>query len=520
MSKTVQRILWVVGLFVLAVSIASSTVYASSADVGIEPAYPVQGNDRTRSIYIMSLKAGEEGANGIRLINNGKEAHIVNIYPVDSSVSVDGSFSCRQKAEEVKAVGGWVTLDKTDLTIEPGEQVVVDFTVKVPSGTGPGEHNGCIAVQDQKNLPAKSGEGILLGFRSAIRLSITTPGKIIKKLTINTVEVERQKDGSYQVSPIAKNEGNVSLDVKSYAQLESIFGQLSKLKNDATCIVMPGATMACPYVFERPYWGGIYKAKTSLSYDADPLTEIGQTESKQQRVRKDSAWFVAFPDPLAGAAELAVLLVILWFIITPIRRRLRKRHVLSRWEKHIVTEGETLMSIAHERGAKWRTIAKHNRLKAPYLIEAGVPIIVPKVVATKTRKQRSKVWKSELDWFDDESTDLAANEAPVSRRTAIATTAAKPRQEQPKEPQTRSEEALESQTPTYGGWVSPRSSSYQDEEEFDEDSVDWREGADESELKKLENIKGLTAVPKIKSIWDSGKAKNEKPKKHRKKRTK
>ena len=481
-------------------------VWAAASDVGIEPAVVDEHNPRTQSIFIMSVKPGEQGKNGVRLVNSGKSSHTVNVYAVDGTTSVDGSFSCRQKAEPVKLVGGWVQLEKQDVTLEPGEQTVVNFTVDVPKGVEPGEHNGCIAVQDQANLPAKTGEGILLGFRSAIRLAVVTPGKIVKKLELKRVDVTRQKTGEYQVSPIAHNTGNVSLDVKSYAQLFSVFGQQSVLKSDATCPVMPGATMACPYTFEQPYWGGIYKAKTSLLYNTDPNTVVGQTTHEQLRVSKDSAWFFARPALPAALAEVSVLVVLVWLIATPIRRVIRRRRIIKRWEKYVVQTGDTLMTIAAARGASWRNIAKHNHIKAPYIVEVGRPIIVPKPKQTKMQRSVKKSKKSEIDWFDDE---LATPNVPVQQAASEAT------------PPVRTEAVRPQPSATLPtDWISPRESSY-DLEEYDEDFVDWREGADRREVVSIEHrLQGYAATPRLNKQIERPQKSSSKPKRpKRKKRT-
>lgn len=445
----------------------SPVVFASGADVGIEPAYPVEGNDRSESIFIMAIKPQETGKNGIRLINSGKETHTVEIYPTDGSSSVDGSFSCRQKAEPLKAVGSWVTLTKQKLTIEPGKQEVIDFSVAVPKGTDPGEHNGCIAVQDLANLPATKGEGVLLGFRSAIRLAVTVPGDIKKDLSFRSVNVSSGKDGGYVVAPVATNNGNVSLDVKSYSQIESIFGQKSEIKTNTNCPVIPKATLStCSSLFEAPYWGGVYKARVSLSYNSDPNDGIGEKVTKQKRVSKTSSYFIAWPDPVASLAYVVGIATLLWILITPLRRKIRRRRIIQNWEKYIVQNGDTIMSIAAARNAKWKRIAKFNHLKAPYALEAGKILVVPKTQAGKPKKPKKKR-QNELDWIlnDNQLTSPSQAElAPPLAPTVPAQPTSRLVAEEPRQPQTQSQppapQSLLSHQSSALSWTSPRESSY------------------------------------------------------------
>lgn len=498
---------------IVALSVFAPSVFASSADVGIEPAYPRADNERTQSIFIMQLKPEESAKDGLHLVNSGKEAHTVEIYATDSSYSVDGSFSCRQHAEDVKDVGTWVKLDKTDVTLQAGEQVVVDFNVSVPKGTSPGEHDGCIAVQDKVNLPATSGSGVLLGFRSAVRLAVTVPGKIIKKLDIVRVEIKHVANRGVSVSSIARNSGNVSLDVTARAQLVSLFGQESAVKSDATYPIMQGSTTGWAYVFNGAYWGGIYKARTSLSYNADPNAGLGQGTSSQQRVRKDSGWFVVLPDPLAAVAELAAVGAVIWLIATPIRRRLHRRYVIKNWQKHIVGEGETLALIAKARGAKWKKIARQNHIKAPYIVEPGRTIMVPKQSTTTKKskpKKRVKAVRSELDWLADEE------QVPVEPVQQVTTVP--PVERTPVAPVDVVEQ------PEQVGWQSPQQVAVYDStdtptsrveqsrqptsvnplfpEPENADLPDWRDGASEDELRQFGVLGDSSSVPLLQDSWN------------------
>ncbi len=526
MRNTVQKLAVLFLGTILSASLFSPAVLASSADVGIEPAYPTADNERTQSIFIMRLKPEEQGKNGIRLINSGKDAHTVEIYPTDSSSSVDGSFSCRQHAEAVKDVGTWVKLDKTKLTLQAGEQTVVDFTVNVPKGAGPGEHDGCIAVQDIENLPAKSGSGVLLGFRSAIRLAVTVPGKIVKKLDIVKIDIKHVENRGISVSAIAKNSGNVSLDVTARAQLVSVLGQETKIKSDAKYPIMQGATTGWPYVFDGPYWGGIYKARTSLSYNADPNAGLGQNESNQQRIRKDSGWFVAYPHPLAAAAELLVFVAIIWLLATPLRRRLQRRRVIKRWQKYVVAEGETLATIAKARNVKWKKIAKHNRIKAPYLIEAGRTIMVPKPGKAKKASRRPKAVGSELDWLSSEESlapvvPSAPSPAPVPVPVQATIPAAERHVSPPEPPQPQSDwYPPQNDAPSHDSSRSPipPSSAVRPvapnplfPEPEDTDFPDWREGASEDELRQLGVIADSASISQIQDSWSIDEEDTKKP---------
>ncbi len=378
--RGVTRVLLAV-VFVAA-SFAPS-VTAQSSSVGVTPAFPSEDNPRTSAIFIHTIKPGESASDGIMVVNNTKETRTVNLGVVDSSASVDGSFSCKQNTEKQTKVGTWIQLEKKSVELAAGTNEVVKFSINVPKGTGPGEHGGCITAQDTKSYGAKKGAGVLLGFRSAVRVAITVPGKIVKKLSIIRVETKRLPDGNYSVSPVAKNSGNVSLDVQTRAQLVSKFGQQTPIKDDAKYPIMPGATMGWPYVFERPFWGGFYKARVSISYNADPADGLGVHVDETKKVRAESSYFFMIPAPKAVVIYAVALLSPLVLLVWRLRKRRMSARIGKNWQTYIVRSGDTLVSLAAERGIRWRKLAKMNHIRAPFAITKGQEILVPSTVVDK-----------------------------------------------------------------------------------------------------------------------------------------
>ena len=247
-------------------------------------------------------------------------------------------FRAAKQSEARKEVGTWVNaIQANRLTIEPNAARGCGLQ-RSPchKGQAPASTTAVSRCRISRICHQRPGEGVLLGFRSAIRLAVRVPGKIVKQLEFVRIGIEPNHDGTIIVSPVAKNTGNVSLDVQSYAQLVGLLGQKTKVENNTSCPIIPGATLtSCSSTFERPYWGGLYKARTSLSYNSNVADTIGDKASKTKRISMTSAYFVSWPDPLAGLAEVAALLAIVWLIITPFRRRVRRRRIIRNWEKYV-----------------------------------------------------------------------------------------------------------------------------------------------------------------------------------------
>lgn len=374
---------------------AAPQVLAETGSIGIAPAFPKPNNARSRSIFILTLKGGEVVEDGVRVYNYTSESRTVLVDVVDSISATDGSFSCKQNSENKTAVGKWIKLAAKEVTVSPKSNELVTFTVSVPDKVAPGEHGACITAQDTKNVAAKSGAGVLLGFRNAIRVAITVPGKIVKDLRIEKVDVARNEKGNYTVSPISKNTGNVSLDVKARAQLKSFFGEQTEVKA-ADYPVIAGATTGWAFEFKQPFWGGFYRAYTSLSYNANPATGLGdQVNGEQKKIRRDTGYFFMMPKPQALAVELSLPLLALGALISTLRRKHIRRTAYKKLESYTVQAGDTIVSIAAAHACKWKKLAKLNGLRPPYMLQSGQIVLLPKTAA-KHRKKRSD-WQEVAD---------------------------------------------------------------------------------------------------------------------------
>lgn len=476
---------------------------AETGSIGIIPAFPKEGNLRSHSIFIHTLKGGESVDDGVRVYNYTKESRTVKIDAVDSIAASDGSFSCKQNSEDKTEVGAWVTVSSKEVTIPAETNELVTFTINVPKGVDPGEHGACITAQDTKNMGSKEKSGIILGFRNAIRMAITVPGKIVKKLTIMKIDVGRNEKGNYTVSPVSHNGGNVSLDVTSRVQLRGMFGEETKVQS-ATYPVIARATTGWAFEFKQPFWGGFYRAYTSIAYDADPSSGLGDKTGKEQKVRKDTGYFFMMPTPKALAVELAVPLLIIFAIFTFLRRRYLRKVAPKKLLKYTVAEGDTIVSIAQAHGVKWKRLARVNGLKVPYLLVEGETVYIPKRGRLPKKPKRLK---AEEDWLVEKTV-----------RQEPKATSGKKLEHIEKHPVTGTKSATElaeESVPVQNDWISPRSASpsyphaarsYVPNPQFpepdDSDFPDWREGATDEELMHLGVLKDSASIPKLQNTFE------------------
>lgn len=247
--------------------VSTTSVYASGG-VGGRPANPDPDNPRTTSIFIYQLKGGQTKSDQIYLSNGSDAQETVEIYAVDGVAANTGVLTCEQQVESRDEVGKWIKLAKSEATLAPRGNELIDFTVTVPANADVGEHNGCIAIQRKGDEGATTGN-VRVKTRQAVRVSVLVPGKIHREVTVDSfkAEAEFQKQ-KFEV--VLKNKGNVSADVDIALRLKDVFGN-EVYKNGGQYAAIPNQKLQLNFEGDfKPFFGGWYTASANIAYDKRP----------------------------------------------------------------------------------------------------------------------------------------------------------------------------------------------------------------------------------------------------------
>jgi LysM repeat protein len=347
--------------------------------LGGRPANPQEENPRSASIFIYRLEPNASASDGVKLFNNTGETKTIALGSVDSAPSNDGAFACSQEADPKNDVGSWITFDTNTVTLNNGEEKTVNFTIKTPENVSVGEHSGCITMRDAQQNPTANQNGVVLTFRSAIRVAVTIPGDIVKAVSFTGIDITPHTTNAqlYTIRPSIVNTGNVSLDTKLDVRLKNMVGGTVASKQ-ATYPVLAASSAKWSFDVDRPFWGGWYKAEAIATYNSNPSDGIGeQTSNQQQTVSIESKTLFIAPTPLAALIEGLILLALIGAIILLIAK-LRQRSLIAKtWQMHTVEDSETIQTIAEQYGISWKKLAQANKLKAPFTLAAGKSIKVP-----------------------------------------------------------------------------------------------------------------------------------------------
>jgi hypothetical protein len=276
-------------------------------------------------------------------------------------------------------------LAKSEVTLEGHSEEVVPFTVDVPAGADVGEHNGCIAIQDVRKNEA-GGNGIVLSFRSALRVAVMVPGQIRASLSIKEFNVTTLKD-KIQASPLLRNSGNVSIDSKLDVFIKNIFGGEIET-GGGKFPILRDTESRFNVELKSPFWGGWYNVGGSVAYN--PLQTTKQAANLSEPQTLPTRTLFIMPDPRALAIEIGVVAFIVAGIAFAVWRAIHARMMHRRSYEHEVIEGDDIETLAQQNHTTWKTIAKLNHLKPPYHLLPGAKIKIP----GKRKPSHSKPKKS------------------------------------------------------------------------------------------------------------------------------
>lgn len=368
------------------IALAPLTSAIETANIGILPANPRDDNPRTSSIFVHEMELGQSAEDGVTVLNNSNEEKTLLVYPVDTDSASDGAFACAQKAQQATAVGSWIKLAKERVTLAPNTSETIPFTITLPaSGVDVGEHNGCIAVQEDEPAEQNNGNGIVLSFRSALRVAILVPGEVNAHLSFTDI-IREITASKVTVSPIIENQGNVSVDANLKVRLTNIFG-MDASSSDGTFAVLSDQTSRFNIELDRPYWGGFYKQHVSATYQ--PLRFTDSTDGKSDTINADSEWVFIQPSPTASLIIVGGLIAIAATIIALLWRRRNYKLMTANTSSYTVKTDDNLQSIAATANISWKSLAKINGIKPPYTLTTGQKIKVPAVYEKASRPKKS-----------------------------------------------------------------------------------------------------------------------------------
>lgn len=257
-----------VGLAALVVlmSVCMSTMRASAAGESSLTFGPtsqrisLQPGEKYRSSVIVSNPATSIGDTKFALF----------VYPY--TVTNDDYDPAFDKMNTYTQIVDWITLDKTEGTLAPNDNMEIGFTIDVPEDAPAGGQYAAIVAQDMTNLGNSNSGNVQIANISAVGSIVVAD---VAGQTREYGEIFENNMPSFVLSApfIAsagvKNTGNVHTDAKSVLQVWPLFSDEEIYTNeeseDNTKLILPDTTRYFFNTWEDAPAIGIFRVKQTVT---------------------------------------------------------------------------------------------------------------------------------------------------------------------------------------------------------------------------------------------------------------
>jgi len=204
----------------------------------------------------------------------------------------------------------WVTLDRTEIALNPGEETTVRISIAVPENATPGSHFGGMFVS--MDPPRLRSTGAAVGYEVANIISIRVAGDAIESAQIRSFSTDNfiYSRPTIDFTARIENKGTVLVRPVGPVEVHNMFGKRVALltMNESRGGVFPLSerTFSIKWEDEGPGFGR-YEAILSMVYgDQGRQATISSTAS---------FWILPMNIILPAAGVLALLLLIVFVVV-------------------------------------------------------------------------------------------------------------------------------------------------------------------------------------------------------------
>jgi len=274
----------------------------------------------------LALAPGGVANESIRVANNGTEPLKALLYTSDVSYNEQGDPTYVRPTgapgEFLRSPASWLSLRAPDATkiiantpyieLEPGEEIEIDFELRVPGNATPGDYNSIIFFEMFDTVDAEAGATSRVAGRIGARIVLRVAGDIVDEIDVAPFSVRSFVIGG--VVPYSfrvVNEGNI--DKRYVPSLVVLDGSESERMRS---VVESSAVVYAQN--QREYVGGLrlenasfgrFTMRIEIAYDRETGAEPGTVVP--ERLRKERTFWVV-PLWLAIAAIATFGVPALW----------------------------------------------------------------------------------------------------------------------------------------------------------------------------------------------------------------
>lgn len=248
---------------IVGLALAATLLVAVDASAQIEPGQQ-ERITLSPSSTTLRVDAGETKRGSMTVINDGDVAYGFSVYARPYSVAnelYEPDFTNPKPNTDVYT---WVQFGQTNYRIEPGEQVEVDYTVRVPADATPGGHYGVLFAETAER--GLEGTGVARKKRVGNLLYLTVNGDFATSGVFRGFNLPFWQTSAPVVSTARiENTGNADFRATVNTTAKDLFGR-TKFSYTGDPIVLPGTTRLAEMPWENAPSFGLFKVNQSVEF--------------------------------------------------------------------------------------------------------------------------------------------------------------------------------------------------------------------------------------------------------------
>lgn len=162
--------------------------------------------------FSLTLEPGQSRQLQVEVANFGHGELLARTYAADAYTIINGGFAAELFGEAGSGTTRWLDYTTQELTLGPGEGLIVDFRVAVPAATPPGEYIAALVAENVQPYLAPDQGGVALEQvnRTVVAVAIDVPGPRDPALEIGAIGHKAAAGISFVTFGVV-NTGNVHL---------------------------------------------------------------------------------------------------------------------------------------------------------------------------------------------------------------------------------------------------------------------------------------------------------------------
>jgi hypothetical protein len=244
------RALCCTGLALICAIAAPAAQGAGAASFSIRPGHYDANDPASRAYFKRSVAPGASFSDDVVVSNGGSTPVTLLVYPVDGLTGqTSGSVYANRDAPRRKA-GAWVRVAAGRITVEPGTDVTVGFTARVPAGAAAGDHLAGIAFEDTDVSTSSGRFQVRQVLREVVGVLIRVPGVAQARLQLGRL-VLRTLPGTSLGSVVVGIGNRGGLLCKPRLSVALSTRKLHETVSRQLDTILPGDTIAYPLVLRH-----------------------------------------------------------------------------------------------------------------------------------------------------------------------------------------------------------------------------------------------------------------------------